>query len=407
MPAHFSKHQPSPSRLHARALAQAATIAACVVLSVPVGALAHPAGHIGRPLRNGFGVGVTPAVAGTVEGNPSGSSFEVKTRGVEGRTYAVTVSPSTTYLERDVEKPSLANVTNGELVVVFGSVSGTSVQAAQVAIFPAAHAQHQRPAAVGVVQGEPANESFEITTPRVQSETVHVSASTVYYERAVEKPSLANVKNGEMVVVFGSASEGSVAASTVVIGPAVTHDDFAVAGTVKEAPSSHSFVIGTPQGSTYTVDVSKATLYDERGVAKPSLEDLKSGDYVVVFGTVSGSTVNAERVLLTTPPASHAPEPRFATGGTVQAAPANDSFVIETWNRVRQTVDVNASTTYSEHGVPKASLEDVKAGEYVAVFGTASAGAVEASEVAIGGNPHGAGTVGNPPHWRGVGHQAP
>jgi hypothetical protein len=129
----------------------------------------------------------------------------------------------------------------------------------------------------------------------------------------------ANVANGDFVVVFGTASGSTVTASKVVIGVSPRRHGPAIAGTVQGTPTADSFTITTTSGATDTVDVSFTTTYFERGVASPSLADLASGDYVAVFGTLSGSTVTATRVAIATPSQSTS---QFATAGTVQTSPS-------------------------------------------------------------------------------------
>jgi hypothetical protein len=76
------------------------------------------------------------------------------------------------------------------------------------------------------------------------------------------------------------------------------HREFAAAGVVQGAPSGESFTIETHGGATDTVVVSSSTTYSEPGVSSPTLSNVESGDRVVVFGTVSGSTITATHVLI-------------------------------------------------------------------------------------------------------------
>jgi hypothetical protein len=136
-------------------------------------------------------------------------------------------------------------------------------------------------------------------------------------------------------------------------------------------------------------------------VTSPTLGNIGAGDYVAVFGTISGTTVTATKVAIATPPASIG---SFATAGTVQTTPSGGDFAIETWNHTQLTVQTNATTTYTERGASSASLTDVQIGENVAVFGTVSGTSVTATQIAIGGN----GIAGGPgylggDHQRGAG----
>ncbi|MGO9787949.1 MAG: hypothetical protein ACLP8S_00090 [Solirubrobacteraceae bacterium] len=350
----------------------------------------------GRGLgSDGFGRGVVPAAAGVVQSGPSGGSFTIETR--SGATETIEVSSSTTYLERGVSSPSLTDVGSGDLIAAFGTTSGSTVTASQIVIsVPRTPGSQARPVAAGIVQGTPGAASFTIQTHSGSSETIDVSSSTTYYERGVSSPSLTNVTSGEFVVAWGTASGSTVTASKIVVAgaPRPRHHSLAVAGTVQGSPSGDSFTITTPSGATDTVDVTSSTTYFERGVSSPSLGDVESGDYVAVFGSVSGSTVTATKVAIATPPPSNG---KFATAGTVQTSPSGGSFVIETWDHGQVTVQTSSSTTYAERGVTAASLTNVTIGENVAVFGTVSGATVTATQIAIGGN----GVGGGPGHNQG------
>jgi hypothetical protein len=130
----------------------------------------------------------------------------------------------------------------------------------------------------------------------------------------------------------------------------------------------------------------------------PSLTDVAAGDYVAVFGTVSGSTVTATKISIATPPPTNG---QLATAGTVQTVPSGGSFVIETWNHTQVIVQTSSSTTYTERGVSGTSLADIAIADNVAVFGTVSGASVTATQVAVGGN----GVGGGPGYLGGRGYR--
>ena len=82
----------------------------------------------------------------------------------------------------------------------------------------------------------------------------------------------------------------------------------AAAGIVQGPPSGESFTIETLAGSTDTVEVSSLTIYGKPGLEGPTLSDVATGDYVGVFGTVSGKTVMATEVEISTPQAGGHPD---------------------------------------------------------------------------------------------------
>ena len=79
----------------------------------------------------GLGGGIPPAAVGTVK-SVGNDTFTLTTQ--DGTTVTVNVSSSTAYLDHDVTSPSLANVTVGEHVAVFGTDDANVVTATSVAI---------------------------------------------------------------------------------------------------------------------------------------------------------------------------------------------------------------------------------------------------------------------------------
>jgi hypothetical protein len=156
-------------------------------------------------------------------------------------------------------------------------------------------------------------------------------------------------------------------------------------GTVQSVGSS-SFVVKTVAGTSVTVRVSAKTTYSDAPSGTASFADVKAGARVAAYGTVSGSTVTASRIVI---------EPAGAAGGsggfrggfgagnvgTVKSV-GSSSFVISTFSGSTVTVDVSGSTTYSERGSTSAKFSDLKAGVRVAVEGSGTS-TVKATEVLI------------------------
>ena len=136
-------------------------------------------------------------------------------------------------------------------------------------------------------------------------------------------------------------------------------------------------------GATVTVDVTATTVYVERGVSSPMLDNVSPGELVAVFGTVSGTTVTATEVNIWVPRCDHDTP---VAAGVVMSAPTNGSFAITSISGARLTVDVTATTNYFERGVSGASLDDVVPGVLVAVFGTTDGTTVTANAVVIAGS---------------------
>lgn len=197
-----------------------------------------------------------------------------------------------------------------------GALATTALAAAALPAAASAHhgarpAQGTPPVAVGVVQGAPGASSFTVQTRRGATDTVDVSGSTDYVEHGVSPATLKNVEAGDLVVVFGTSSGSTLTATKVLIAAPwkkTTAQGFVLAGKVEGAPGTESFSVKTRSGTSYTVDVSSTTKYLERGVSQASLKNVASGDYVALFGTVSGSTVTALGVSICENPAQGTPK---------------------------------------------------------------------------------------------------
>jgi preprotein translocase subunit YajC len=168
-------------------------------------------------------VGGTPPVAfGTVKSVGDGT-FTITAR--DGTTVTVNVSGATTYHDRAVTSPTIANVTVGAHVAVFGTDTSNVVTATSVAIGgpggdmtgPGRGLGGSPPVALGTVTSVE-DGTFTITTRDGKTVTVNVSGATTYHDRAVTSPTIANVTVGAHVAVFGTDTSNVVTATSVAIG---------------------------------------------------------------------------------------------------------------------------------------------------------------------------------------------
>ena len=277
----------------------------------------------GRPP---FG-GTPPAAVGTVKSVGSGS-FTLTTP--SGTTVTVDVDSSTSYLDPEKSSPSVADVTVGAHVAVFGTDTANTVTATKVAIGgPPNGAGTGRPpfggtppAAVGTVKSVGSG-SFTLTTPSGTTVTVDVDSSTSYLDPEKSSPSVADVTVGAHVAVFGTDTANTVTATKVAIGgppngagtgrPPFGGTPPAAVGTVKSVGSG-SFTLTTPSGTTVTVDVDSSTSYLDPEKSSPSVADVTVGAHVAVFGTDTANTVTATKVAIGGPPNGAAGPPNGAPG---------------------------------------------------------------------------------------------
>jgi preprotein translocase subunit YajC len=147
----------------------------------------------------------------------------------DGTTVTVDVGSSTTYQDPGVTSPTIANVTVGEHVAVFGTDTSNTVTATSVAIGnppnggmggkggPQGGPSGSPPAAMGTVESV-GDGTFTITSPDGTTVTVDVGSSTTYRDPGVTSPGIANVTVGEHVAVFGTDTSTTVTATSVAIG---------------------------------------------------------------------------------------------------------------------------------------------------------------------------------------------
>ena len=178
----------------------------------------------GRPPMGGS----PPAAVGTVK-SVGDDTFTLAEQ--DGTLVTVNVGSTTSYLDPGVTSPSLASVTVGEHVAVFGTDTSDVVAATRVAIgTPPAGGKGgpggqggppgtggSPPAAFGTVKSV-GDDTFTRTGPDGTVVTVNVGSTTSYVDQGVTSPSLANVTVGEQVAVFGTDTSNVVTATKVAIG---------------------------------------------------------------------------------------------------------------------------------------------------------------------------------------------
>jgi hypothetical protein len=79
-------------------------------------------------------------------------------------------------------------------------------------------------------------------------------------------------------------------------------------GYAQGVPSGESFAVETADGTIDTVEVSPSTTYINPAVRIPALSDITIGDYITVWGTISGTEVTAKHVLISTQRAGGHPD---------------------------------------------------------------------------------------------------
>ncbi len=140
-----SASDPFPGVSQKRRRGVRVTTAAAVALGLTIGGAAVASGSLAGATTTStasasgsashpdmpFNGDTPPAAMGTVKSVGSGT-FTITTQ--DGTTVTVNVSGTTTYLDPGVTSPTIANVTVGEHVAVFGTDTSNTVTATKVAI---------------------------------------------------------------------------------------------------------------------------------------------------------------------------------------------------------------------------------------------------------------------------------
>ncbi|HEY5110184.1 MAG TPA: hypothetical protein VII96_11300 [Acidimicrobiales bacterium] len=246
------------------------------------------------------------------------------------------------------------------LAVGGGAIAGAATGSSSSTTPPASHADgpggHMGfggtpPTAFGTVASVGTN-TFTLTTHDGAKVTVDVSGTTTYVDHAVTTPSIADVKVGDHVAVFGTEASNTVAATKVAIagaggpgdgdGPG-GHMGFggtppAAVGTVASV-GTNIFTLTTPDGTKVTVDVGSSTSFMEFGKTAASIADVTVGAHVAVFGTDTNNTVTATQVGIGGPGGSGGPGGTHGPGGPGGWAPS--------WSRGTSSSGSSSSSTTS------------------------------------------------------------
>ena len=381
-------------------------LAACV-LAVAVALPATVAGAAPQHQRSQFhshttGSWTPPAAAGKVGTVTPPGTFTVLDAH-SSTTTTVVVSGPVTYKEWGVTMPSFSSVQSGDYVIVVGTTSGSTVTPTSIIIMVPRPAPTP-PAAIGKVTTIGTG-TFTITGLKGTVWTIDVTDGvTTYSENGVTTPppSFNSLTTNDFVSVQGTLTGTTVSATSIRIfdpsrstagwglghrrrpgPPTMGWTPPAAAGKVGTVTPPGTFtVLDAHSSTTTTVVVSGPVTYKEWGVTMPSFSSVQSGDYVIVVGTTSGSTVTPTSIIIMVP--RPAPTPPAAIGKVTTIG--TGTFTITGLKGTVWTIDVtDGVTTYSENGVttPPPSFNSLTTNDFVSVQGTLTGTTVSATSIRI------------------------
>jgi hypothetical protein len=229
-----------------------------------------------------------PSDAGVVRGEVTAvnnSGFTLNT--LNGRTAAVAVTGSTRYRIPGIQNPSLADIEVGMVVQARGTWSSDNTTfAAQNVVAATREVIRQHLVGGEVTAVDPAAATLALKTPQSVEWTIYTTDQTRYRIPEVQEPTLADVKVGDQVLVFGqpgnTTREGTAREGTALLVTVLPEGMVEGRGQVI-AISGNTLTVETWLGSG-TVTVDAATRYRARDIANPSLSDIKAGTMIAVIG---------------------------------------------------------------------------------------------------------------------------
>ena len=262
------------------------------VLTVMLVVLTLSIAFAGAPLASAQAPSTPDVIRGQVTAvNDSG--FTLKT--VNGRTAAITVTETTRYRIPGIQNPSLADIEVGMVTQARGTWSSDNTAFAAQNVVAATREMIRQHLVGGIVTAvDTAAGTLTLKTPQAVEWTIHTTDQTRYRIPDVQKPTLADVKVGDQVIVIGrpgaTAREG-----TALLVTALPKGTVAGRGRVTAINGNTLTVETWLGGGTVTTD--DATRYRARDIANPSLSDIKVGATIAVVGTKqSDGSVLAETI---------------------------------------------------------------------------------------------------------------
>jgi hypothetical protein len=153
--------------------------------------------------------------------------------------------------------------------------------------------------------------------------------------------------------------------------------------------ATDTFTLTVAEGrATTTVDVTPTTTYTDSAVTTPTFANVCVGNDVRALGAFSSGTLTATSVEIVSPPQANVQGIVASVGGSSAAdlcvTSDTESFtVVGSWSLSITTVDLSATTTYSDAAVTTPSYTDICVASYVKALGALSSATLTATSVAV------------------------
>ena len=341
----------------------------------------------------------------------------------------VVVTSGTTFSDAAVTSATFADICVGDQVKVLGTLSSGALAATLVTIVPAQAHGIVTSVTVGTATSTcgtgTQSGSFTLggfwglpvtaAAPRFVT-VVGVTPGTTFTDPALTSATFADVCVGDQVKVLGTLSSGALAATLVTIVPAQaqgTVTSVTVGTTASTTPSScgsggsaGSFTLGGFWGLPVTaaaprfvtvVGVTPGTTFTDPALTSATFADVCVGDQVTALGTLSSGALAATLVTIVPAQAqgivtsvtvgtTASTTPSCGSGGSAGSFTLGGFWAFPVATAIPQrltTVDVTATTTYTDAAITSPSFADVCVGDQVKALGTLSSGVLAATAVTI------------------------
>jgi hypothetical protein len=162
-----------------------------------------------------------------------------------------------------------------------------------------------------------------------------------------------------------------------------------VSGTVSVVASS-SLTVTSKNNFVYTVDTSAAKIYKDFASTTVALSTVKSGDQVMVRGTISGTNVKADTVIVGKFRGPHglmkglvkkAEKKVHSIVGVVSSIGASSTLSVTAKNNTVYTVDASNATVFKGSASTTPKVSDIRVGDSVIVKGQVGSTTVKATTI--------------------------
>lgn len=230
--------------------------------------------------------------------------------------------------------------------------------------------------------------------------TVDTSSAKLISAFNLQGLDFADVKVGDSLTVYGKVDGSTVVAKGITDSSMSGRDIFS--GDVTAVSGSTLTISSVVNGvqKTYTVDVSAAAFSEGMGGSAIALAGIKTGDRVIVSGTLAGTTITATALRDfggKSPIQSFLSNLRFLTVTSVSGSIVTGTSIFAK-PQATYTVDVSSASLAKGAGLNGTAMAvgDIKTGDQLVVSGAVSGTSIAATDVRdLGsGNPLGSLNVG-------------